>query len=183
MNHKDVYEMSYWLSERGNDLSWRYKKILEFFGINKCNSVIDLGCGPLMGVLPYIESPDKYGLDPLLDEYKNNGLLTSDIHGINSKLEDFNPKRSYETTFCINAIDHGDLDFSYIPKIMSFTDKTLYLLCHLRKPEQLNEGHDHQLTIDDFLKNTSKYTVEYKLHDSDPIDGCVYQTLTAKISC
>ena len=178
---KDKYEMSYWLSEKGNDLSWRYKKIIEFFDIRWCESIIDIGCGPLMGILPYVDSPKKTGVDPLMDEYEKEGLRVQGITGINSKLEDIKTRRKYETTVCINAIDHGDLDFSYIPKLMSFTTGKLYLLCHLRTPEQLNEGHDHSLTIDDFLKFTEKYCIKYSLHDSDPIDGANYQTLTATI--
>ncbi len=69
---------------------------------------IDLGCGPA-GIFILFENAT--AVDPLLDTYDNDlKHFSKDNYPyntfVNAGLEDFNPSKSYDTIFCINAINH-----------------------------------------------------------------------------
>lgn len=149
MNKQD-YELEYWMAVRSLDFSHRYKTILETFKIQGNQGVaMDFGCGMFSGVLPYIEADVKYAYDPLGKEFQKlrNNNLYPPIH------TDLPPDEMlFDNIFCINVIDHDDMDFRMLHYFKSKLKRkgNLYLNVDLRTKEQLNEGHDHQLTVEQY---------------------------------
>jgi hypothetical protein len=181
MNSKDKYEIDYWNAVKDKDLSDRYIRCVELLQIKTTHSIVDIGCGPRLGILPYVQAEIKLGVDPLMNEFIRFGLANPEMEVLNCHLENFKPNRKFQTTVCVNALDHGSLDFLYIPQIMRFTSNVFCLMVHLRKPKELNEGHDHSLTLNDFIKYTDGYPIEYTVFDNDPLENDHYQTLVARI--
>lgn len=161
MNTKDTYELDYWkmLKTTGQPHDIDYAKVQEIFGPIKTSSVLEIGCGPWMGQLPFIDSDTKVAVDPLLDEYKRAGILTneSSIQLISATFEayadSFHGRLSkFKTIISVNSLDHGDMGFHTLATMatMLAAGGRIYLLVDLRRPQELNEGHDHALTMEQF---------------------------------
>ena len=70
-------------------------------------TVIDIGCGPDGGFLPFIRAKQKIGLDPLAKDYAKNYSFDSDIVMISSMAEAIPLlSESIDACYCINALDH-----------------------------------------------------------------------------
>jgi hypothetical protein len=184
MNAKDKMELEWWQSVKNRDHSVRYIKALELFGLKPFENVglcsIDWGCGPLGGVLPYVKSQIKYGVDPLWDEYSNEIIDLCDIRILDLMLntpdeifsENYNGQ--FDTIFSVNAIDHGDSNFEILYKFQYLLDRggMAYIHVHLRTKEQLNEGHDHCLTdeqLDEVLSRSKFEVISRNYFDTDPL--------------
>ena len=164
MNSKDRYELDYWEAVLSKDFRPRYEKVIELFGIGKVKSILEWGCGPFGGVLPYVDALIKYGYDPLADEYRKLSYYPFIFNEV--------PDIKFDCILTVNAIDHGDSDFSVIKTLMNLLNDNgnLYIHVHLRRDEQLNSGHDHQLTYDDFVRETEGLTIiSFKIHGIDPL--------------
>ena len=76
---------------------------LDFAG----KTIIDIGCGPDAGFLPFTNARLKIGLDPLAKEYAQTYKLDDDIFMISSTAEDIPLlSESVDACYCINALDH-----------------------------------------------------------------------------
>ncbi len=70
-------------------------------------TVIDIGCGPDAGFLPFINAKYKLGLDPLAEDYAKNYSFDKDITMLVSMAEDIPLlPESVDACYCINALDH-----------------------------------------------------------------------------
>lgn len=96
-------------------LAWKKKywqDFLEKIDINeevvRSKSSIDLGSGPA-GI--FILFDNTTAVDPLIDMYDRDlahfskSMYASNVF-INSSIEDYSPKETHDTIFCINAINH-----------------------------------------------------------------------------
>ena len=105
----------------------RYKKDLylndkSFIG----KKVLDLGCGPNGGLIGFTDC-DKYGVDHLLDQYREIGYPL-DKHGIKyfdakSEKLPFN-NDFFDVVVCVNALDHVDS-----------LEETVYEISRVLKPK------------------------------------------------
>lgn len=93
--------------------------------INPGEKILDAGCGPA-GIFIMLEECEVDAIDPLLDRYeeklphfkKSNYPF---VQFYNESLENFKIAKSYDTIFCLNAINHvADLDKS-LDKIVAAT--------------------------------------------------------------
>lgn len=161
---KDGLELNYW---RQADLAGHRAKLAVYlwaFGHYKQpRSVLEIGPGPLGGVLsligrPHSDDPNplppmrRVGVDPLADEYREAGLAPDDpsITMIAAHFEKWITAEKFDAIFSMDALDHGEMGFHLIPKIAGLLNPggRFYLHVHLRTPEGLNESHDHALTLE-----------------------------------
>lgn len=128
-------------------LSWKRQYWQEFLvkiGLNKksliATNMIDLGSGPA-GI--FMLFPQATALDPLLDVYEK------DLHHFNksnypsntfitSSIEDFEPNTTYDTLFCINAINHVSSIQQGMEKINACAHANSTLVISI-------DAHNHQL--------------------------------------
>ncbi len=101
-------------------LSWKaayWKTFLQQIGLamkpEEC--ILDAGCGPA-GIFMILNNQKVVALDPLLDSYekKLEHFDKSDyknVEFVNQSLEDYDPGKTFDKVFCLNAINHvADLD-------------------------------------------------------------------------
>ena len=72
--------------------------------------VVDVGCGPTCGLIGF-EDCEKYGVDHLVDAYKEIGLPLDQngFHYRNARLEETGlPTGEFDRVLCVNALDHVD---------------------------------------------------------------------------
>lgn len=70
-------------------------------------TILDIGCGPDAGFLPFAIAKLKIGLDPLAREYSKNYKVDDDILMIHSIAEEIPLlSESIDACYCINALDH-----------------------------------------------------------------------------
>lgn len=187
---KTALELEYWKSVKKIDFSVRYKKLLNIWGISKdLGEVLEIGTGPRGGVLPFVKGKKKLGLDPLYIEFKTNDLLTKfpDIKYQVGCIENITLKDTFDTILTSDSLDHGKSNFRSFGKITTLLKPggRLFLHVHLRKPEQLNQGHDHALTLKQYYTNATANDLKelwQHIYETDPLDSThnPYKTL---VSC
>lgn len=72
------FELKYWLNKDKQIVLNTYKKFFEIVPkelFKGCRRVADIGCGAYGGIFNEMTFPVMYGIDPLWDKYKENGLL------------------------------------------------------------------------------------------------------------
>jgi hypothetical protein len=155
LNQKDSLELKWWKTA---DQEYQRNKMLvylEEFGLGpnpKTPDVLEIGTGPLLGLLPYFNAPTRVGIDPLLDIYQQEGLLpaaeAAKYSLFSVPFETWTTSYRYHTIVSADALDHGDMGFQLVPKIAGLLAPggRFYLHVHLRPKELLNLIHDHQLT-------------------------------------
>lgn len=183
MDAKTTFELDYWRQVRTGHEA-RYRAILEHWGVSSADAVLEIGTGPLGGVLPYIEAKRKVGLDPLYPQYAMAGELKGyeDVQYISRSVETFDCSEQFDLIVSMNALDHGDCDFAAIDRIAKMlTNGGLFCLhVHLRRPDQLNVGHDHALSerqLDEAIERNGFKQIRREVFDVDPIEGCAYKTV------
>jgi hypothetical protein len=107
-----------------------------------------------------------------------------DIEYINNYFLQRKLDKKYDLIFAKNSLDHGELGFKTLPEIAALLrpNGKLYLHVHLRKPHQLNEGHDILMTREDFDKYSLEAgltVVKEEIFKQDPTEICAYNTLMA----
>ncbi len=177
---KDMLELSYWTTSK--HMSYhraKYAMYLWTFGhANQPKSVLEIGPGPLGGVLPLIARANRLvGVDPLVDRYRAAGLLP-EIEGgefISMHFEDWQTEERFDAVFAIDALDHGEMGLHLLPKIAGLLNPggRMYLHLHFRPASRLNEIHDHQMTEEDLRVNLAAAGLQYISETwlSDDIDG------------
>jgi SAM-dependent methyltransferase len=179
---KDDYELDYWLRVKDVDLSGRYKSMVELFNLSEdVGDILDVGCGPRGGILPYVKGNKKVGLDPLIQGYRDNELLSEGIDFVQGTAEEPNITDLFDTIVCANALDHGNSTFQSIKSLSKLlrSGGKLYIHVHLREFEQLNEGHDHLMPLSGFedVVRETRLTKRWEIiYADDPLEHC-YRTL------
>ena len=90
-------------------------------------SVLDIGCGPA-GIFISLEEQKVTAVDPLIDNYELNlkhfnKSHYSNVSFVSKAFEDFNPQKTFDVVFCLNAINHfKDFDYS-LQKLQSHLNK------------------------------------------------------------
>lgn len=188
LSQKDLLELKFWYTA---DMEYQLNKMKEYlkvFGVTDethFTDVLEIGCGPHLGLLPFLNSKIKVGIDPLIDAYQATGLLDREVAKNYSlfsvRYEDWDTAHKYNAIFCADALDHGEMGFQLVPKIagMLASKGRFYLHVHLRPKDYINLIHDHQLTqeqLDIQLSSLNLIEVERKLYEND-IDGQFCQAL------
>jgi len=89
--------------------------------------VIDVGCGPDGGFLPFVTAKHKMGLDPLAKDYSKNYSFDKDIIMVSSMAEDIPLlSDSVDACYCINALDHVMRPYSVLEEIHRILKKGGY---------------------------------------------------------
>ena len=114
---KSDYEMSYWKSRKkaeGDLSNTHYIKYFtkhfdlseEFYNSKK---ILDVGCGP-RGSLEWANNAlERVGLDPLVDRYKELGILEHKMKYVNSGSESIPFEDNYfDVVSSFNSLDHVD---------------------------------------------------------------------------
>jgi SAM-dependent methyltransferase len=98
------------LSKRKYMLKQRYGKIFKIleknFHITNKTKILDVGCGPYPLSL-FFQRGRKYGLDPLVEEYKKIFVLPKNVHfkrGVAEKIPW--PRDAFDIVICRDALDH-----------------------------------------------------------------------------
>lgn len=177
---KDDLELKWW---KQADLVAQQSKMLlylEAFGLSTnpvTPDVLEIGTGPLLGLLPYFQAPIRVGVDPMIDRYREAGLLRTDVDCklVNCQFERWGTSQRFSTIVSADALDHGEMGFHLIPKIAELLKPggCFYLHVHLRPKDYINLIHDHQLTqlqLDDALAHTNLQEQRRVLYPKD-IDG------------
>jgi 2-polyprenyl-3-methyl-5-hydroxy-6-metoxy-1,4-benzoquinol methylase len=129
--------------------------------------ILDAGCGPA-GIFMILNRNAVDAVDPLLSEYETNLLHFkkdnySNVHFYNKSLEKFNIEKSYDTVFCLNAINHvADLNLC-LNKLVAATaqDGRLIISIDVHKSKVLKAIfraipgdvlHPHQHDLQDYIK-------------------------------
>ncbi|MEK7121381.1 MAG: class I SAM-dependent methyltransferase [Patescibacteria group bacterium] len=113
------HELDFWENNRKYDSPDGFASFKEkYFNRNKNKfnnvqldfpdgTVIDIGCGPDAGFLPFANAKLKIGLDPLANEYSKNYKTKNDILMIPSTAEEIPLlSNSVDACYCVNALDH-----------------------------------------------------------------------------
>jgi len=183
---KDEYELEFWKATHTSSQHMvAYNWILNFWGLKETKSILEIGTGPLSGILPLISSEFKVGVDPLYETFIREDLFFRhlDIHYIQGQVETIAFNYLFKTIVTINALDHGESTFDSIDNLVSLLEVNgkLYIHVNLRRLDQLNLGHDHMLTLDDFNSVVSRNNLKIHSHnvfESDPLQaGSPYNTL------
>lgn len=193
---KTDYELDYWKGyvlnpkpediNNPKDMNTRYLTTWGVLG-RSFGKTLDIGCGPLSGLLSYVDATDKHAIEPLLNEYREFGVFNEELgKGVTfhvERIEDSKLKTKFDTIFAANVLDHGDSSFSSIDVISKLLKKggRLYIHVHLRKESELNIGHDHALKEEDLLAKIESNKLKVIMHevfDQDPVElGVTYHTL------
>jgi cyclopropane fatty-acyl-phospholipid synthase-like methyltransferase len=177
-------ELAYWRNASRAESDARQRKILELWGFAGAQSVLEIGTGPWGGCLPFVEAECKAGIDPLYDEYARAGLL--DMHPAIWRclqpIEMIEFRAEFDAVLSMNALDHGESDFGSIARVPQLLYKggRFYLHVHLRRPDQLNVGHDHPLYLEDLDAATAAAglrEIKKDVYEVDPVEGCAYRTV------
>ncbi len=123
---------------------------------------IDLGCGPA-GIFILFENAT--AVDPLLDKYDEDlDHFSKDNYPnntfISSGIEDFSPSETYDTIFCINAINHVSDMEKGIAKLSDCAHKDSKLVISI-------DAHNHNFlkTIFQLLPGDILHPHQYNLKE------------------
>ena len=123
LKKKDTQEYLVWKKEYWRTFLKEINTSLE----NTEAKYLDIGCGPA-GTFILSEETQTYwkALDPLLGDYKKLDVFKEEnypnVNFVNSNFEDFESTETFDTIFCINAINHFinlKENFAKLNKILS----------------------------------------------------------------
>lgn len=90
-------------------------------------TVIDIGCGPDGGLLPFIKAKFKIGIDALANEYAINYPVNKDILMIPSMAENIPLlSGSIDACYCVNVLDHVMRPYKVLSEIYRVIKKGGY---------------------------------------------------------
>lgn len=166
-------------------LLWKtayWKSFLDNLNIDQASiaePIMDVGCGPA-GIFTIFQDKNITALDPLINEYQNLSIFNQSdypqVNFINKSFEDYNGKESYQTVFCLNAVNHFiDLKGSF-KRLNHFTAKNGHLVVSIDAHNYslfrylfawipFDILHPHQYTLDeymDFMKDNG-FKIEQKV--------------------
>lgn len=182
---KTEFELDYWRQAKRAEHDARQRKILDLWDFAGAPSVLEIGTGPWGGCLPFVQAATKVGLDPLYAQYERDGLLVRSLgwDTIAMPIESMGTwPFSFDAIISMNALDHGESDFGSIARIAELLAPggCFCLHVHLRRPDQLNVGHDHALRLEDLTAATDAAGLRPErvdVYETDPVEGCAYTTV------
>lgn len=103
------FELQYWLKKDKAVVLNTYKKFFEIVSkelFKDCKRVADIGCGAYGGIFNEITFYRMYGIDPLWDKYRENGILpeNNNIAKIQASSMDFTKHAFYPDKFTTDSI-------------------------------------------------------------------------------
>lgn len=169
LTHKDLLELKFWLTCDKNEERVKNYNYLDLFGVPKKapapwifgeqTSVLEIGTGPMWGLLPYMAADRKVAIDPMINAYDALGILEDrvDIQYYSEEFEKWDVNDKFNAIVCANSLDHGEMGFHLMPKFSALLKSGGYLMIYvqLRRQEDLNLIHDHCLTIEQLNRNLS----------------------------
>jgi hypothetical protein len=180
LTQKDLLELKYWLAYADmEDHRNKIRLYCEAFGVSDLDveSVLEVGPGPLLGILPHIKADVKVGIDPLFHAYEAVSLMPPDsgFQLFSVPFETWDTGRRFDAAFCVDALDHGEMGARMIPQISKFLKPSgrLYLHVHLRPIELLNLIHDHPVThagVNNAIRQAGLVEVKCEIYPND-VDG------------
>lgn len=178
------YELDYWRASTREQNDARQMRILDLWRFDWAPSVLEIGPGPYGGCLPFIRGRCKHGAEPLWKHYEQAGFKRSVVwEPIVVGIEQMRAWCShYDAVLSMNALDHGDSGFGAIDVITDLLqpDGRFYLHVNLRTQDQLNEGHDHALKLEDLtaaIQRTGLKEIRCDVYDEDPVEHGPYRTV------
>ena len=173
-----AYEVRHFLAAPRAENDMRQKWVLEKWGFAGVpgGRVMEIGPGPYGGCLPFIEAAEKVAVDPLYQAYRASRLLDWNENWVVSPryVEDLRSE-SIETLrcdaiLCFNVLEHGTSGFDSIDKIVPMMKPggRFYLEQSLRTAAQLNEAHDHVMTLGDLHAAIERNGLEVIQHWVEP---------------
>jgi len=143
----------YWKQSLHKNPPSKYQRYCKFWDVSKnYDRVLEIGTGPLGGVLPYIQADVKVGLDPLYHVFERNSLLHRfpDIQYVTGDIANPPFNEPFTAVFSANCLDHGKSRDCYIDNIASLivSGGWFYLHVHLREGWQLNAQHTVPVNTD-----------------------------------
>ena len=91
------------------------------------STVVDIGCGPDGGLLPFVKARLKIGIDALANEYVKSYPIRNDILMIPSMAENIPLlSESIGACYCINALDHVMRPYKVLDEIYRVLKKGGY---------------------------------------------------------
>jgi 2-polyprenyl-3-methyl-5-hydroxy-6-metoxy-1,4-benzoquinol methylase len=181
LTHKQLLELKYWAHfDKGAEYKLR-DRYMELFGLDtldlKRHDVLEIGTGPLWGLLSRIDAARMYAVDPLYEAYRAIGVLEDKpaCIAVCEPFEHWETNLQFDVIVTTNALDHGDMGFYLMVKMWRMMKRggRLYIHVHLRPPDMLNLLHDHCLTeaqLDRHLANTDLVEMRREIHNRD-VDG------------
>jgi 2-polyprenyl-3-methyl-5-hydroxy-6-metoxy-1,4-benzoquinol methylase len=181
LTHKQLLELKYW-AHFDKDAEYKLRdRYMELFGLDtldlKRHDVLEIGTGPLWGLLSRIDAARMYAVDPLYEAYRAIGVLENKpaCIAVCEPFEHWETNLQFDVIVTTNALDHGDMGFYLMVKMWRMMKRggRLYIHVHLRPPDMLNLLHDHCLTeaqLDRHLANTDLVEMRREIHDRD-VDG------------
>jgi hypothetical protein len=187
LTQKDLLELRYWVTADMDHHKQKLSKYLEAFEVDPAaplESVLDIGSGPLYGFLSLLEAEVKVGVDPLFEAYYQMAIADPNpgYTLFNERFENWGTGRKFQAVFCVDALDHGDMDpVIMLQRLAYFTQPggRLYLHVHLRPRNMLNLIHDHQVKEEHITEGISKTQLQpvlYKKYEKD-IDGAFCEAI------
>lgn len=179
---KQLLELKFWLTDDLEAERVKLRRYIEVFGLRDglTGEVLEIGTGPLWGLLPFVRSPRPYrqtGIDPLYPAFEDVGILEDrgGVQRIDQPFELWDTNETFDHILTTNALDHGEMGFYLIPKIwrMLKPGGRFYMHVHLRPPDLLNLVHDHCLTeaqLDKQLGFTNLKKIVRQVYKDD-VDG------------
>ena len=103
------FELQYWLKKDKAVVLNTYKRFFEIVPkelFKDCKRVADIGCGAYGGIFNEITFYRMYGIDPLWDKYRENGILpeNNNIAKIQASSMDFTKHAFYPDKFTTDSI-------------------------------------------------------------------------------
>ena len=91
-------------------------------------TAVDIGCGPLGGILPYVNAKYKIGIDPLMHEYGKLYSDSTDIILLASMAEKIHlVSATADACYCINVLDHTSKPYQALAEIFRILKPGGYL--------------------------------------------------------
>lgn len=162
------YELRYFRSAPWQENERRQRNILRLWEIETGSigdKVLEIGPGPYGGCLPYINAKIKIALDPLIENYWDEGMRImprpagvpfdhEGIRWVKSYIEDIPPDwwwGYFDAAICHNVLEHGTTSFDALDQIVPRlrSGGRLYLQQSIRTEQQLNEAHTHVMRPED----------------------------------
>ncbi len=137
--------------------------------------ILDVGCG-ISSSLNHIEGKEKYGIDPLMDEYKKIFNYSSSIHLRKASGENIPfPSETFDVVICSNVLDHTEnprKTLSEIHRVLKKKQGKLILAVEIfpsTKKKKRGAAHPYNLTINDLRNLLSSFQIIF--HRTSPWIG------------
>lgn len=123
------------------------KKIVTF----KDSVVLDVGCG-ITTLLNHIEAKQKFGVDPLADEYKKIFAYPKDVNVKRGYGENLAfPNNTFDVVICTNVLDHTNepaKTLSEIRRVLKPKGKLVLTVDLFSHGVKRDPAHPHALTLE-----------------------------------